>query len=328
MGRASTTRSPTSTRGCSPPPRRCSARSSKPQRSMTRSTRGRRARAVAPREQHSLGPFLPRKGIGLALSASDIHTYRSCPLRYKFARVLRIPTEQTVHQRFGIVVHQVLERYHSDGGDTLEQMLALLDAGWRRAGFGDAERDRELFDKARAALTRYHARLAARHSEPVWFERQFDFRLGPHHLRGRVDRVDRLDWPARDARVRADRLQDLAAQDRRAAARRHPAVAVRARRARGLGARVLAAGLLLRARRPQGARARGERDAEAVTGVVLEVGEGSSRRSSSRRRRGPLARSATTGSSARPRRRRRARLSEASAPRVPSSTLCCLEDSV
>jgi hypothetical protein len=30
---------------------------------------------------------------------ADIGTYRSCPLRYKFARVLRIPTEQTIHQR-------------------------------------------------------------------------------------------------------------------------------------------------------------------------------------------------------------------------------------
>jgi DNA helicase-2/ATP-dependent DNA helicase PcrA len=151
-----------------------------------------RANAIAPREQHSLGPFLPRRGNGLALSASDIHTYRSCPLRYKFARVLRIPTEQTVHQRFGIVVHQVLERYHSEGGRTLERMLALLDAGWRRAGFGDGARDRELFDKARGALTRYHARLGEERSKPVWFERQFDFRLGPHHLRGRVDRVDRV----------------------------------------------------------------------------------------------------------------------------------------
>src|ERR1019366_9294992 len=56
-----------------------------------------RAQALGPREEHSLGPFLPRKGIGLALSASDIQTYRSCPLGYKFARVLRIPTEQTVH---------------------------------------------------------------------------------------------------------------------------------------------------------------------------------------------------------------------------------------
>ncbi len=151
-----------------------------------------RAHVIAPREEHSLGPFLPRRGIGLALSASDIHTYRACPLRYKFARVLRIPTEQTVHQRFGIVVHQVLERYHSEGGHTLVQMLGLLDAGWRRAGFGESERDRELLEKAQIALTRYHARLSGQESEPVWFERQFDFRLGPHHLRGRVDRVDRL----------------------------------------------------------------------------------------------------------------------------------------
>jgi RecB family exonuclease len=151
-----------------------------------------RAQAVAPREEHSLGPFLPRRGVGLALSASDIQTYRACPLRYKFARVLRIPTEQTVHQRFGIVVHQVLERYHADGGKTLAQMLELLDARWRRAGFGESERDRDLFEKAQVALTRYHARLYQQDSQPIWFERQFDFRLGPHHVRGRVDRVDRV----------------------------------------------------------------------------------------------------------------------------------------
>jgi DNA helicase-2/ATP-dependent DNA helicase PcrA len=42
------------------------------------------------------------------------------------------------------------------------------------------------------ALTRYHARLDEEGAEPVWFERSFAFRLGPHHLRGRVDRVDRV----------------------------------------------------------------------------------------------------------------------------------------
>jgi DNA helicase-2/ATP-dependent DNA helicase PcrA len=151
-----------------------------------------RAQAIAPREASSLAPFLPRKGIGLALSASDIETYRGCPLRYKFARVLRIPTEQTLHQRFGIAVHQVLERYHSERGETLAQLLELLDAGWRKGGFDDSEPELGLREKARAALTRYHARLHGQDSEPVWFERSFAFRLGPHHLRGRVDRVDRL----------------------------------------------------------------------------------------------------------------------------------------
>jgi DNA helicase II / ATP-dependent DNA helicase PcrA len=149
-------------------------------------------RASTPRGEPSLGPFLPRKGGGLALSASDIDTYRSCPLRYKFARVLRIPTEPTLGQRFGIIVHQVLERYHSAGGETLAQLLDQLDACWRRGGFADGESERELRGKARAALERYHARLHGQDSEPAWFERQFSFRIGPHHLRGRVDRVDRL----------------------------------------------------------------------------------------------------------------------------------------
>jgi len=151
-----------------------------------------RASAIAPREASSLGPFLPRKGIGLALSASDVETYRGCPLRYKFARVLRIPTEQTQNQRFGIVVHQVLERYHSTSGETLSQLLKLFDASWRRSAFGCSEHELELRAKALAALTLYHERLHGQDSEPVWFERPFAFRLGPHHLRGRVDRVDRL----------------------------------------------------------------------------------------------------------------------------------------
>jgi len=147
----------------------------------------------------SLAPFLPRKGVGLALSASDIETYRSCPLRYKFARVLRIPTAQTLSQRFGIAVHQVLERYHSAGGDTLVQLLSLLDAGWIRGGFGDSEPEQRLLERAREALTRYHERLAHHDGEPVWFERQFSFTLGPHHLRGRVDRVDRVRGAGADA---------------------------------------------------------------------------------------------------------------------------------
>jgi CRISPR/Cas system-associated exonuclease Cas4 (RecB family) len=236
--------------------------------------------AIGPREQHSLGPFLPRRGIGLALSASDIHTYRSCPLRYKFARVLRIPTVQTVHQRFGIVVHQVLERYHSDGGDTLEQMLGLLDAGWRRAGFGESARDRELFDKARVALTRYHARLGGEGaSQPVWFERQFDFRVGPHHLRGRVDRVDRVgggDEPAATGDAEYELIDYKTSRPKSAEQLRDDIqlslYALAAREDWGLESSQQAYYYVLDDLKVPVAR--GERDAEAVKDVVLEAGEG------------------------------------------------------
>ena len=155
-----------------------------------------RAAALAARDEPSLEPFLPLRGEGVVLSASDIDTYRTCPLKYKFARVFRIPQEPTLNQRFGILVHQVLERYHAHAENQpargLPDLLELLDAGWRRGGFGASEQERQLRGKATAALTRYHERAASDRASPVWFERQFQFKLGPHTLRGRVDRVDRL----------------------------------------------------------------------------------------------------------------------------------------
>jgi DNA helicase II / ATP-dependent DNA helicase PcrA len=156
----------------------------------------RRAAALAARSEPSLEAFLPRRGDGLVLSASDVETYLTCPLKYKFARVFRIPQEPTVNQRFGILVHQVLERYHGAGGGepskTLAELLGLLEAGWRRGGFGDSEEERQLRAKAIEALTRYHERFQSEPADPVWLERAFSFKLGDHLVRGRVDRVDRL----------------------------------------------------------------------------------------------------------------------------------------
>jgi DNA helicase-2/ATP-dependent DNA helicase PcrA len=139
----------------------------------------------------SLDPFIPRRGRGLMLSASDIDTYRICPLKYKFARVFRIPQEPTIHQRFGIVLHQVLERFHAEGGGPLSRLMELFEISWRRSGFGGSDDEQQFRERAVEALERYWRLDRDSEAEPVWFERSFAFRIGPHLLRGRVDRVDR-----------------------------------------------------------------------------------------------------------------------------------------
>src|SRR5215213_10276003 len=139
----------------------------------------------------SLDPFIPRRGRGLMLSASDIDTYRICPLKYKFARVFRIPQEPTIHQRFGIVMHQVLERFHTEDGGSLERLRELFEISWRRSGFGDSDDELQFRERAVESLERYWRQNEASEAEPVWFERSFAFKIGPHLLRGRVDRVDR-----------------------------------------------------------------------------------------------------------------------------------------
>ena len=158
----------------------------------TDSAQRRRAEALGSSAEASLEPFIPRRGAGLMLSASDIETYRRCPLKYKFARVFRIPQEPTINQRFGILVHQVLERFHTTGGGSRESLMQLLEASWRRCGFGERNDERQFRRRAESALQRYWELDQERAGDPVWFERSFTFRLGPHVLRGRVDRVDRL----------------------------------------------------------------------------------------------------------------------------------------
>jgi DNA helicase-2/ATP-dependent DNA helicase PcrA len=170
-----------------------------------------RRELVAARREPSLEQFIPRRGGGLALSASDIDLYRTCPLKYKFARVFAIPREPTINQRFGILIHQVLQRFHTEAlhadslraagarptsspgsAGSLDRLLALFEAGWRRAGFGSSDDELQYRDRAVAALARYHERHLRSGSKPVWLERSFAFSIGPHQLRGRVDRVDQL----------------------------------------------------------------------------------------------------------------------------------------
>jgi DNA helicase-2/ATP-dependent DNA helicase PcrA len=145
----------------------------------------------------SLAAFLPKRGGDLRLSASDLDLYLTCPLKYKFARVFGIPQAPTINQRFGILIHNVLQRFHEpalaegpvDAG--LPQLMSLFEQGWRRSGFGESNDELQYKDRAYTAMRNYWESESRSDSEPVWLERQFEFKVGPHYLRGRVDRVDR-----------------------------------------------------------------------------------------------------------------------------------------
>jgi DNA helicase-2/ATP-dependent DNA helicase PcrA len=153
-----------------------------------------RQRLIDSRSEPSLAAFIPRRGEDLRLSASDLDLYLTCPLKYKFARVFGIPKAPTINQRFGILIHNVLQRYHdpksAPRGDGLEDLMDLLESGWRRTGFGGSNDELQFRDRAVTAMELYWRSESSSDSTPVWLERQFEFRIGPHYLRGRVDRVD------------------------------------------------------------------------------------------------------------------------------------------
>src|SRR5690606_2141453 len=147
--------------------------------------------------------FLPRRGEDLRLSATDLDLYLTCPLKYKFARVFGIPQTPTINMRFGILIHNVLQRFHEpalvrpgDGAgapgheEGLDHLMGLLEQSWRRTGFGDSHDELQVRDRARRAMRSYWENERISDSAPAFLERQFEFKVGPHWLRGRVDRVD------------------------------------------------------------------------------------------------------------------------------------------
>jgi DNA helicase-2/ATP-dependent DNA helicase PcrA len=235
---------------------------------------GRRRKLIAAREEPSLAAFLPRRGDGmLSLSASDLSLYLTCPLKYKFARVFGIPQEPTINQRFGILIHNVLERFHKeppDDGDGLRELIHLFETGWRRTGFGASDDELQFRDRAREALRLYWERERVAEGEPVWLEKKFDFKVGEHHVRGRVDRVDRLpdgdyeliDYKTGERKSAAELESDLQLALYRLAARE----AWELEASTGSYYYVLDADKVPAPTRPD--------DAERVERTVLQVGEG------------------------------------------------------
>ena len=236
---------------------------------------GRRRQLIAAREEPSLEAFLPRRGDGrLSLSASDLSLYLTCPLKYKFGRVFGIPQEPTINQRFGILIHNVLERFHKEPPDTdeegLGQLRYLFETGWRKTGFGSTDDELQFRDRAREALRLYWERERVAEGEPVWLEKKFDFQVGEHHVRGRVDRVDRLpdgdyeliDYKTGERKTAAELENDLQLALYRLAARESWEVEASA----GSYYYVLDADKVAAPTKPD--------DAERVERTVLQVGEG------------------------------------------------------
>src|SRR5215218_9588822 len=237
--------------------------------------RGRRLELVAAREEPSLAAFLPRRGDGmLSLSASDLSLYLTCPLKYKFGRVFGIPQEPTINQRFGILFHNVLERFHKEPPanehEGLRVLNGLFEQGWRRTGFGSSDDELQFRDRAKEALRLYWERERLAEGEPVWLEKKFDFKVGDHHVRGRVDRVDRLpdgDYELIDYKTGERKSEEELADDLQLALYR-----MAAREAWGIEAStgsyyyVLDADKVAAPTKPD--------DAERVERTVLGVGEG------------------------------------------------------
>jgi DNA helicase-2/ATP-dependent DNA helicase PcrA len=153
-----------------------------------------RIAAAEPLADAPEGDRLPIDG-PLMLSHSAIDDYLTCPLRYKYAQVVRVPTTPHHSMIYGAALHKAVQELHRSQarGKPLSEseLLAVFDAAWSNEGFISREHETARLEAGRAALRRFReAQLQPGTVVPAWVEREFAFALGGDRVRGRFDRVD------------------------------------------------------------------------------------------------------------------------------------------
>ena len=144
------------------------------------------------------GTFEPLVPIGpdeeLLLSHKQVDDYQTCPLKYRYVHLLRVPILRHHTVVYGSTIHKVVEYYlkrRVAGNYTaLEDLLAVYDREWENQGFLTWAHQEARKAAGREALIRFWHQEEAEGVKPTYIEKDFGFVLGPDRVRGRYDRVD------------------------------------------------------------------------------------------------------------------------------------------
>jgi DNA helicase-2/ATP-dependent DNA helicase PcrA len=130
----------------------------------------------------------------LTLSHKQVDDYQTCPLKYRYVHILRVPILRHHTVVYGNTIHKVVEYYlrrRAVGNYTpLEDLLAVYEREWENQGFLTWQHQEARKAAGRQALTRFWHQEEAEGTKPTWVEKEFLFTLGPDRVRGRFDRVD------------------------------------------------------------------------------------------------------------------------------------------
>ncbi|HVM13325.1 MAG TPA: PD-(D/E)XK nuclease family protein [Egibacteraceae bacterium] len=142
-------------------------------------------------------PPQPEGLLPVRLSFSRVDTYLTCPLKFRFAYVDRLPQELSPHLSWGSSVHAALEAWWDQKlpqPPPVDVLLQALYDGWDDSGFAGMPRDEKLrwYAHAQDVLRRHHARYAPVYVPAVACEQWFELDLGDDvEVVGSIDHVAR-----------------------------------------------------------------------------------------------------------------------------------------
>ena len=167
----------------------------------------------------------------LPLSHYQVDDYLTCPLKYKYIHILRVPIREHHSVVYGKALHEAISFYlrrklalvqsapghrRQGGGVTEAEVLEAFEEAWQSVGFLSREHEDLRLEEGRAVLRRFVAEEERTGLPPTAVERPFTFLLGTTKVAGRFDRVDERDGRVTIIDYKSSAVRDQKGADRKA----------------------------------------------------------------------------------------------------------------
>ena len=131
------------------------------------------------------------------LSFSQINSFNTCPLQYRYRYIQRIPVPSSAAQSFGTSVHNALNKFYQQicKGEkpTKEDLLKILKSAWVSLGYSSKTHEEKMKKEAKRMLERFYEQIDWK-IIPKSLEQLFAIKITPQlKVGGRIDRVDEID---------------------------------------------------------------------------------------------------------------------------------------
>ena len=129
----------------------------------------------------------------LRLSATQIDDYRTCPLKYRYVHILRVPL--LIHHRiiYGSAIHkavqQMFEARLAGLAFSEDELVAAFQRSWVSEGFLSREHEERRFAAGEETLRRFYKEQVANPWTPSAVEDAFVFYVDHSKVQGRYDLV-------------------------------------------------------------------------------------------------------------------------------------------
>ncbi|MBI2201359.1 MAG: UvrD-helicase domain-containing protein [Armatimonadetes bacterium] len=164
--------------------------------------------------QQTLAGVIPAEQ-PISLSYRQVDDYATCPLKYKYTHILRVPLVRDHRVVYGFAMHEAVREYHRRKARrqpiTLDDLILHFQRVWIKEGFISSEHEDQRLEEGREVLARFYEFQEASAAVPTFVEAPFSFQVGNTRVKGRWDRVDLrgdetvlIDFKTSDVRTEKD----------------------------------------------------------------------------------------------------------------------------